>query len=372
MKNVWSFGQFRKLDQRVCRQTQTPGLVTYDAQWVVPLALIFALLLLTEMALPAHVRFTSISPHPYWIPVVLISAQYGTTGGLAAALTAIALRWMMGVPVQEGGEEFYEFVNRVWREPILWLGAGAILGGFRAQERHKFEVLRDKLLSAERQRQSISSLFNHLKLHSENLERAVACAEDRSIESGLVALAAVRNAQPENLRKAIAAAVELLLGRDSRGVLVCRDERLIDSITQERPTSGQGARANWSSLPSEAEEALQKGNRVLSVLRDDDIDFLDGRALFAAPVMSPVGERLVGALLIQALAPEQIGPQAEMTIQAICREISHAFAKQSVVVAFERDRNASRGLAARGGVNMEGRRSGLEPRGVGKEVRALK
>lgn len=348
VSNVWNSGENLKISEIVRSPFGSRARVHPTAPWGVSLLLIFALLLLVELALPGPARLASINPHPFWIPVILLSMQYGTTGGLAAALTGIGLTTLIGFPGREGGEEFYEYANRIWRDPILWLGTSVVLGGFRSQELYKFETLREKLAIADGQRQSIAQLCNQLKVQCESLERSRACANDRSIETGLAALADVRNARPENLRRSIETALDVLLGPGCHGALICRDHRLLDVITPDGGAAEKSQATIWSLLPAETAEALLREKRMLSILREEDIALLAGQALFAAPILTTAGDRVVGALLIDRLAPELLQPQTEIGIQALSGEISLALAKAPVMVNFEHDRGARQSSGSRG------------------------
>ena len=50
-----------------------------------------------EWAVPGEANLTALSPQPFWIPVILLSAKYGTTSGLIAAGLAVALSIATGL-----------------------------------------------------------------------------------------------------------------------------------------------------------------------------------------------------------------------------------------------------------------------------------
>ena len=63
-----------------------------NAPWVVELFVLYSLLLVLAFVLPGPNELTAINPHPFWIPVLLLSVQYGPLGGFAAALVVAAFR----------------------------------------------------------------------------------------------------------------------------------------------------------------------------------------------------------------------------------------------------------------------------------------
>lgn len=136
-----------------------------NAPWLVELVVLYSLLLVLAYVLPGQNELTAINPHPFWIPVLLLSVQYGPLGGGAAALVGSLLHWLIGAPVQAGGEDFYDYIYRIWREPMLWLGASVVLGGLRSQQIDKVEALRVQVTEAETQRRRIADLADSLKQH---------------------------------------------------------------------------------------------------------------------------------------------------------------------------------------------------------------
>ena len=93
--------------------------------WTSEMALLYALLLLVEFVLPGHARLAAMNPHPFWIPVLLLSTQYGVGAGLSAAVVAILLGGVIGCPPrwgprtsmttrgEFGGSQFYGLVRQL-------------------------------------------------------------------------------------------------------------------------------------------------------------------------------------------------------------------------------------------------------------------
>lgn len=292
--------------------------------WILELVIVFAILLLIAAATPIGANFGSISPHPFWIPVLLLSSQYGTLPGITAAVVAMALHWLAGAPPPAGGEDIYDYLNRVWREPMLWPVAAVVLGGFRAQQAEKTEALRSRLVERDAKLRAIASQAEELRSHCEALERQIACAPDRSIEAGLAALDEVRRATPERLKGVLPRAVEMLVGPASYLLLTLRDGRLtVNAELSSAP--GVGHRLpRPKCLPEILEVELARRRRPLSVRSAEAVDTLAGVALIAAPVHSPVVERLSGALLIQTMDPMRLTEETERNLGVLCRELAHA------------------------------------------------
>src|SRR3954470_3928529 len=83
--------------------------------------LIFVILLCIEWMIPGPASLARLSPHPFWIPVILISSQYGSASGLSITGCAGALSLFARWPEKPAQEDFYRYSMRIWREPILWI-----------------------------------------------------------------------------------------------------------------------------------------------------------------------------------------------------------------------------------------------------------
>ena len=340
-----------------------------NAPWLVELVVLYSLLLVLAFVLPGQNELTAFDPHPFWIPVLLLSVQYGPLGGFAAALVGSLLHWLIGAPVQAGGEDFYDYVYRIWREPMLWLGASVVLGGLRAQQIDKVEALRMQLGEAQTQRRAIAVLADNLKRHCAELERGAACAEDRSIESGLAALRAVECAPPERLGVAVADAVHRLLGNAAYTVMEVRDGRLqVHEALSVRGNRSAAGGVGVASMPPAAAEVLSR-RRNLSVHYADDADLLAGVGVMASPIVA-AGDRWLGALVVHTMDPVVLASGAEASVAALCGSIGGAWGKDGVVLDFDRDRIAVR-LAGARGIEESGAATPARGTDVGSPERAL-
>ncbi len=104
---------------------------------------IFALIILLEWQFDQFPDITRINPHPYWIAVLLLSLQYGTVAGLASAGLAILGQVLIGLPEPDIEERYFNYLIRVWTQPVLWLLVALLLGAFRSRQIEKREYLKD-------------------------------------------------------------------------------------------------------------------------------------------------------------------------------------------------------------------------------------
>jgi hypothetical protein len=312
-----------------CRRAGVQGL----HELIVLVALIFFI----EMAIPGSASLAQISPHPLWIPVLLLSVQYGTASGVAAAATATALSWAMGWPTQTSGEDFYAYSLRIWKEPMLWFAAAIILGALRRQQIVERDGLADRLKQSLTQTETIAERFDRLQLHCADVELRIACARDGSIGTALSALAELRNGKSDDIASRLAHAVDLMLGSARYSVLAWREGSLVmlDEL-------GHGAQ-RWPGVMREpdletaCERALISSHGTLSVLNDEGARLLNGVGLIAVPISGRDWDKPSGIFIVEQIEAARLNLESVLAADAICASLSHAMASRVVKLTLASD-----------------------------------
>jgi len=112
-------------------------------------------------------------PHPYWLPVLLASCQYGVSGGMIAAVAASVTYWF-GLSPPSAAQDFYAYAAVVAVQPATWLATALVLGGLRNLHIHQSAELADQLAAC---RRNASDLCGGLELAAAQvnaLERRIA------------------------------------------------------------------------------------------------------------------------------------------------------------------------------------------------------
>jgi hypothetical protein len=123
--------------------------------------------LLADKLLFAGDRFAAISPHPFWIVVLLAAAQYGTSEALAAALLSSAALLVNHVPEQAFNEDLYAWLLRISYNPVLWCIAAVALGEIRTGHQRKADTVREALAEAREHAGAIAEAYERLtRIHA--------------------------------------------------------------------------------------------------------------------------------------------------------------------------------------------------------------
>jgi hypothetical protein len=84
-------------------------------------------------------------PHAFWVPVLLMAAQYGIMGGLFAACSASLFFFAAELPTQSAAQDFYDYAAFAAAQPCAWFAAALVLGGLRTLHIHKQTQLEARL-----------------------------------------------------------------------------------------------------------------------------------------------------------------------------------------------------------------------------------
>ncbi|MDX2157310.1 MAG: hypothetical protein SFW09_12455 [Hyphomicrobiaceae bacterium] len=298
-----------------------------------PLAAAIEILLLVvvpgllDHLVPGFPSLNETQPHVFWLPVLLLSMQYGTVSGLLAAGAAIVLSSVVGWPEQDIGENHFSYLLRIWLQPVLWLATAIVLGQFRLRQIERKEALMRAVAELTDQRQAIAAHARQLRARCESLERVLATRHDPDARSLLTAVGGVQSPDPAEARAALHAAIGLAFG-DCTLSIWTRDGGALKLADRYGPPSA-GAQADTFSPGDALHAAVVAQGRRLSVLAPGDENELGNAGLAAAPIVG--GDNVVaGMVLLERAGPGEIDEGVTLRLMAMGRIIADRMRDASV------------------------------------------
>jgi polysaccharide biosynthesis protein PelD len=303
---------------------------------VIELIVLFAMLLAIERLLMSPGDFAKLQPHPYWLPVILLSLQYGTADGILAAAVAIVAGLLMGSPTQGVVEEYYRYLIRVWAVPIGWITSAILIGEIRARQRSQTVELKRDLDTRNEQAEDITQHCHRLEEKIERLEREFATIEANSLDSLTASLEDLTRGDAEEWNKTFArvhrglvgtGSISLVLRNDLETARVAWATMTPEKMTPEKvaPDTDAGGRTDPAAL-APIVDAVISSRRGLSALRPDEAALFDGVAAMAVPLATEPGGRVVGVIVLETVAPERLTIDTENRLRLFARETAHALA----------------------------------------------
>ena len=264
----------------------------------------------------------SLKPHPFWIPIILISLQYGTVDGLAAVAACTMTLWLLDWPKPDPDEEYFSYLSRTLSEPTLWLGSAILIGEFRLRQisaTRRLSASRDRINN---ERKSLAAHLTQTFGRVEHLELQLAGGRPDSSAELLEALSMLNRSKPYDacFKRAIQACAQIALGADSLSLYELVDGALVSTL-RIGPDAVPVRRSRFGS-----EELLYdrivRGREALSALRARDLDALDAPGILAAPLRSPRTGETLGMLKIEQMVSSKATPIAERCLVALCEHIA--------------------------------------------------
>jgi hypothetical protein len=290
-----------------------------------PAALVEILLLIgvptaLDYWLPAFPSLSDMQPHFFWLPVLLLSLQYGTVSGLLAAGAAIAAAAVLGFAEQEIGENHLAYLLRVWAQPMLWLAAALVLGQFRMRQIEQKQELARQVAELASQRKAISEYAGNLRLRCEHLERELVGRPAAAGADVLLALGRLASREPETARAALGQCLDLALGPCQASIFI-RDG---DQLRLAEP-HGWAATAQWrrwfgASDPLFA--AVVEEARPVSVLSPGDEAVLAGEGIAAVPLCAAAHGPVIAMVKLEACQPGVLDDELVVRLAVLAAQMA--------------------------------------------------
>lgn len=292
--------------------------------WMELVVFFAAALVLDAFINEPAIRFSDVSPHPFWIPVLLCSVYYGTKEGwLATFMASVVLLWD-NVPTLSFGQEYYDYLFLIGKTPLLWLIASTVLGELALQQKSKILALRAMLDKAH---SVADALTNKNAVLAREYSRASQILVDRA-KSPIALLQSIptlfglsTNEVLQGLDNSVRNLFDpeaFAVLRFTRGTLVPlhNDDNSRHLLALMETTQGIALR-----------KRLMADKKLLSIADPAAQPLLQGVGLFAAPLWDEHSGKVFGMLLINAMKFEDVHAVtlAELTLLCECANKSLSF-----------------------------------------------
>jgi len=287
---------------------------------IIEALVILVLLTLLDLAFDGN-RFWDVNPHPFWIAVLLVTAQYGTNEGLVAALLATLFYLVGNMPVQPEGVDHYAHLYSIVINPILWFVAAFFLGELRIRHIRERQRLISEIEDSQQREDLIADSYKFVKNRKEALEVQVSGQLASSIEAYRAAKA-VETLDPKSVMQGVERLVSSVLGPQKFSLYIFHDNKLTATILH-----------GWAPADSYAQEidsysplyqAVVGQQDTLVIANEQHETALDGQGILAGPIVDPDTNRVVGMLKIEQMDFISLSLNTVETFRAMCEWIGTA------------------------------------------------
>jgi polysaccharide biosynthesis protein PelD len=265
--------------------------------WI-EIALFFIILLIIAWLFHIPINYRSVCPHPFWIIVILMAAQYGTNEGLLAAIVATIIFLLGPYPERVLTQDKFQYVFMIAKGPVLWFVAAVILGEIR--NRHIRELLRVKevALSSQEREKTVTKAYSSLKEIKEQLEIRYAS----QMQTAITAYDSFKRLEKEDKPGIIKGALELVrtfVSPEKMSLFLLGGDEL-KLIASEGWKEGEPFKKEIPSTSALFQEIVAK-KRVLSVVNSGDREILEPEGALAVPIINTEKNALFGMIKIEQI-----------------------------------------------------------------------
>lgn len=264
-------------------------------------------------------RFITMSLHPFWIIVLLVTFQYGPREALMAAVLASLFLLVGNIPEQNLTEVVYEYILRVVYLPFLWIATALALGSLRFRQIREKQSLQEGLETAEKAKDEIAKAYKLLKQTKEMLELRLA-EEKCSVLTVYNIAKSLETINPADAIAEIMKLVQLSLKPTKFSLYRYEGNGLFLEICHGWEDGAmQYAREFGNANPLTASIVGQK--RMLTVANEEDEVILDSQGMLAGPIIDESTGLIFGMLKIEEIAFMDMGIRSHETFRIVCEWI---------------------------------------------------
>ena len=268
-------------------------------------------------------RYAGVSPHPFWVVVLLASSYYGTREGLTAVMLASIALLLGNLPQQRVDEDVNGWLLRITQQPLIWCSAALVLGALKDASRRRFEMLQEAWAESQKQLHAITNSYERLHHLKEHLEARVA----GHVCTVYAVYKASRAIDRQGVGEVLVGVSELVrtVMNPGKFSLFLLNGSCLEAVTNVGWQANDAFSRNiqaWSPLY----EAVVMQRRFLVATDPAAETLLRGEGLLAGPLVNSETGAVVGMVKIEAIGFLDLNPSTVLNFRVLCEWVGAALA----------------------------------------------
>lgn len=287
------------------------------------MAIIFFVILLADMVFGSGNRFFDITPHPFWVVVILMAVQYGTAEAVLAAILSSAFLLIGNLPEQTLDQDTYDYLYAIFRQPLLWMLSAVIVGELRQRHVREREYLMKELHDSHERERIIAESYSSVKSLKEKLELKIA-GQLRGAVSTFRAAKAIEKNHPTEVLQGVQELIRSTMQPEKFSVYLLGKEGLVPTITY-----GWSSEDKYREKFASGDELYKKvigSQQTLCIANSDHQAVLAGQGVLAGPLVDKESGEISGMLKIEEIGFLDLNLSTVETFHAICEWVGMALA----------------------------------------------
>lgn len=293
------------------------------ASALLEMAIIFFVLLAFDVIFGAGNRFFDTMPHPFWVVVVLMAAQYGTAEAVLAALLSSFFLLIGNLPEQTFNQDMYDYLYEIFRLPLLWLLTAVIVGELRQRHVREREYLLKELHDSRERERIIAESYSSVKALKEKLELKIS-GQLRGAVNTFRAAKAIEKNHPTEVLQGVQELIRSTMQPEKFSVYTLAKNGLTPTITY-----GWGSDDSYQEKYSAQDELYKRvigQQETLCIANTDHQLILADQGVLVGPLVDKETGEVSGMLKIEKIGFLELNLSTVETFHAICEWVGMAVA----------------------------------------------
>ncbi|MFC3226858.1 GAF domain-containing protein [Marinibaculum pumilum] len=313
-------------------------------QWLtasIELVVFFAMALLFDALVLDGNRFLEVEPSPFWIAVIVLTVQYGTSYGLLAAITSTIVLYAGNLPQQQIAQDLYDYLFHIFATPMLWLVSAVLLGAIRDRQVADRAALREQLARSRAQAAAIADRYEKLKDAKREVEARLA-SQLRTVTSLYRGASALERLTVQEVLDGFDDIFSAVMDAETYSLYLLSDDGL-----EVARTVGWREGDRWQRFFGHDHMLLQAvvGQLDFAIVNEPEGErLLAGEGLMAGPVVDPQDQSLIGMIKVERVPFSQLDYEAVDRFEIICSWVGAALSRARRFEKADADRLTRDGL----------------------------
>ncbi len=289
---------------------------------IIEVALFFLVAILLDVIFGNGDRFWGVEPHPFWIIVILLAAQYGVPEGILAVAASTLVLLVGNLPEQAYGQDMYGYLFEISINPLMWVVSAVGLGILRERHVNERTELQEQLRLAKEREDKIAESYEWVRDLKQKLELRIA-GQLRSSVDTYRAAKAVEKLNPQDVLSGVSELIKAVMNPDKFSVFL-RENGTSTVTIMSGWTDEDSFSRQYDSNSRLFQEVI--GNRqTLCVVNDEHERILNGEGVLAGPLLDTETGEVVGMLKVEKLGFTELNLSSIEAFRAICEWVAMAF-----------------------------------------------
>jgi polysaccharide biosynthesis protein PelD len=293
--------------------------------WI-ELFVFYGLMLFLDIFVFHNDRFSHLSPHPFWIPILFMATQYGTNAGIISSVTATIVFLTGNIPEASVKYDFYDYIKEITIDPILWFVGAVFVGEIRMRHIRERNQLREQLIELHGQSEKITTSYSQMKQTNRNLEKKIS-SHSRSFLSLYEAVQKMETLNEAQILHNVKGLIETLLDPEQYSLFLIESNSHDLVIHQAYNWSENDHYPTRFSPISPLYEAVVTKQNFLNILVSSNEDPLKDNGVFAGPLLHPIQKHVLGMLKIEKIDIKELTHIGFENFKTLCNWIALALTR---------------------------------------------